>query len=125
MAVILIIDDSAFQRKRIREAVQALGHETLEAADGSEGLEIAADHEPDCIVTDLLMPVMDGIEVLETLYEQGSKVPVIVVTADVQDSTAQQCIELGAKALLNKPPEREDLDNAIHHVLSLNKGALL
>ncbi len=124
MALILIIDDSSFQRKRIREAVQALGHEVLDAANGAEGLEMVAAHALDCVVTDLLMPVMDGIELLEALYEQGSNVPVIVVTADVQDSTAEQCIELGAKAVINKPPAREELDNTINHVLSLNKEAL-
>ncbi len=125
IAVILIIDDSAFQHKRIREAVNAVGYATLEAANGAEGLEVAKAHDLDCILTDLLMPVMDGIEVLENLRDRGSQVPVIVITADIQDSTAEQCCPLGAKAILNKPPEPDELCNVLHDVLGLNQGATL
>jgi CheY-like chemotaxis protein len=117
MAVILIIDDSAFTRKRIRDMVKAVGHETLEAANGREGLAMTAAHAPDCILTDLLMPEMDGIEVLEALRKGGSEIPVIVLTADIQESTHARCLALGAKAVMNKPPKQDVLHNTIAEML--------
>lgn len=117
MALILIIDDSSFTRKRIASMVEAEGHETLEASDGRQGLEMTATHSPDCIVIDLIMPEMDGLELLKLLHNQGSKVPRIVVTADIQESVRQECLESGALAVLNKPPRKDELQNALAEAL--------
>jgi CheY-like chemotaxis protein len=124
MAVILVIDDSSFARKRIRDMVKAAGHETLEAADGRKGLAMTEAYTPDCILTDLLMPEMDGIEFLEELRQRGSKIPVIVLTADIQESTYKQCLALGAKAVLNKPPKKDALHNTIAEMLGLKEEAI-
>lgn len=113
MALILIIDDSSFTRKRIASMIKAEGHETLEASDGRQGLEMTATHSPDCIVIDLIMPEMDGLELLEVLHNQGWKIPRIVVTADIQESVRQQCLERGALAVLNKPPRKDELQNTL------------
>ena len=103
MALILIVEDSSTMRKAIRKIVKAEGHDTLEAPDGREGLEIAATHAPDCILLDLIMPEVDGLEVLKALRERGSKIPVIVLTADIQEIVRKECLELGATAFINKP----------------------
>ena len=103
MALILIVDDSLTMRRAIRKIVKAEGHDTLEAPDGREGLEIAATHTPDCILLDLIMPEVDGLEVLKALRERGSKIPVIVLTADIQEIVRKECLELGATAFINKP----------------------
>ena len=103
MALILIVDDSSTMRKAIRKIVKAEGHDTLEAPDGREGLEIAATHAPDCILLDLIMPEVDGLEVLKALRERGSKIPVVVLTADIQEIVRKECLELGATAFINKP----------------------
>jgi chemotaxis protein CheC len=121
MASILIIDDSAFMRGRISQAVKIDGHEVMEAGDGLKGLELANTHKPDCIILDLIMPAMDGFKILETLHEQGSTIPVIVVTADIQSSVQKQCLALGAAALLNKPPQQRELVKALREVLSTQK----
>ena len=68
MVQILIIDDSTFQRRRVRQAVEAAGYDLLEATNGHEGLEIAVTAMPDCILLDLLMPDMRGEEVLQILH---------------------------------------------------------
>ena len=73
MAKIVIIDDSNFQRKIITKFVKAEGHETYEVANGKIGLELIATHKPDIILCDLVMPEVDGYEVLRTLQEQNSK----------------------------------------------------
>lgn len=121
MASILIIDDSSFMRARIREAIKTDCHEVMEASDGLKGLAMAYAHKPDCIILDLIMPEMDGFNLLKTLHEQGSAIPVIVVTADIQVSVQKECLALGAAALINKPPQRRDLLNAVREVLSTQK----
>ncbi len=117
MALILIIDDSSFTRKRLANMIKAEGYETLEASDGRQGLEMTAAHSPDCIVIDLIMPEMDGLELLEVLNNQGSKIPRIVVTADIQETVRKECLERGALAVLNKPPKQDELQNTLAKAL--------
>ncbi len=124
MVTVLIIDDSSFFRKRIRSMVAAQGHDTLEASDGRQGLEMITLHSPDCVLMDLLMPEMDGLELLEKLRENGSQIPVIVVTSDIQETTRAQCLELGAKTILNKPPKPAEICHAIDAVVGLKGEAI-
>ena len=124
MARILIIEDSSFTRKAIARMVKAQGHEIIEAANGEEGLEKAVSNSPDCITLDLIMPGMEGIEVLESLRERGSNIPVIVISADIQEDTRKQCMQLGATAVINKPPKEEELQSTIKSVFQ-NDGVTL
>lgn len=118
MAHLLIVEDSLYQRTRTRHILEAAGHQVQQAANGREGLGLAATTRPDCILLDLIMPEMGGVEVLEALRSHGSQVPVIVVSADIQESTKQHCLELGARAFLNKPPQPDDLNAAIATALA-------
>ncbi len=118
VASILIIDDSAYIRSKIRETVMIDGHDVMEAQDGLSGLQTACTRKPDCIILDLIMPGMDGLKILKTLHSQGAKIPVIVVTADIQVSVQKRCLALGAVALLNKPPQERKLLKAVREVLS-------
>jgi len=122
MAFILIIDDSSYQRRLIRRFVEAEGHQTIEASNGREGLEMITAHAPDCVLLDLIMPESNGFELLATLQQQQSTTPVIVITADVQTSTHKQCKELGAAAVVNKPVDHESLRQVITQVLGSIKG---
>lgn len=117
MALILIVDDSSFQRSVIRNLIHAAGHETEEAENGRAGLEQVAARKPDCILTDLLMPELGGLELLETLREQGTAIPVIIITANIQGSVRRRCLELGAAAVVNKPVSQEELLPALGNVL--------
>ena len=103
MANVLIIDDSAFTRKILRDMLHAGGHETAEAKDGELGLTAIAEGAFDCVLCDLVMPNKDGFAVLESLKDKFHRPPVIVVTADIQESAKKQCLELGAVGFLNKP----------------------
>jgi CheY-like chemotaxis protein len=78
-------------------------HEIQEAANGRQGLEIIETSTPDCIVLDILMPDINGLGFLRTLQQQGIKIPVIVLTADIQETTRQECLKLGAKEVVHKP----------------------
>lgn len=122
MTRVLIIDDSSFQRKIISSILTAEDYEIISAQNGQEGLKYLAGDLPDLMVLDLLMPEMDGMEVLAEMRERGIQVPVIVLTADIQDSTKQKCIELGAARFINKPVKKDELCASVREVLGV-KGA--
>ncbi len=109
MANVLVVDDSRFSRKRVVQAVTSAGHAVIEAEDGQQGLEAIDAFSFDCVVTDNLMPVMEGMEMLRILREKGNQIPIIVCSADVQESTRTTCEELGIVGFLGKPFKQEDL----------------
>ncbi|MEG3860865.1 response regulator [Microcoleus sp. herbarium12] len=117
MGLVLIIDDAAFSRRMIRKAIEEAGHQVIEATNGQEGLDMTASESPDCIMTDLLMPEMDGFTFLKALGETNSKIPAIVLSADIQDSAKKKCQELGAFMMLKKPPKAPDIQAAIQKAL--------
>ncbi len=122
MALVLIIDDSWLQRMNIGNIIKEGGYETIEAPDGKEGINLIDSRKPDCVILDLLMPEMDGIEVLKTLGDKTKGMPVIVVTADIQSTTRQQCLELGASEIINKPPKKEYLLEVIEKHLKAEEA---
>ncbi|MDD5435281.1 MAG: response regulator [Nitrospira sp.] len=117
MALILIIDDSSYMRGKICNILKLDGHKILEADNGLKGLQMASSNSPDCILLDIIMPGMDGLKIINAMSDQHLNIPMIVVTADIQESTRKQCIELGAAAVLNKPPKEEELRSMINKVL--------
>ncbi len=121
MALALVIEDSNFQRKIIIKFLKNEGFEIIEAENGKIGLEKVAEHKPDIIFSDLVMPEVDGFEVLKTLQEQGSKIPVIVLTSDIQTPVREQCLALGAKVFLNKPFNQSQMKQALEGILEGGK----
>lgn len=117
MAKVLVVDDSNFQRKWLIKSLVKMGHETIEACDGVEGFKQVQTQELDCVITDLLMPNMNGLQLLEQMKTGGVKVPAIVVTADIQKDTKSECIRMGAKAFLNKPFKHFELEKAVNSCL--------
>ncbi|MBN2419376.1 MAG: response regulator [Deltaproteobacteria bacterium] len=113
MKKILIIDDSQFTRLNLSNFLKQNDYEIFEAENGVVGLEAVKKYSPDCILSDLLMPEMDGYGFLESLNKQGIKIPVIVLTADVQATTRKKILQAGAVGIINKPPKYPDLLNLI------------
>lgn len=109
MPKVIIADDSMFQRFTLHKIVKNAGFEVVEAKNGQECLEAVAREQPDLVLLDLNMPVRNGFDILETLQTQGSTVPVIVISADIQESSRQRCLNLGAKAVLGKPVREQPL----------------
>ena len=123
MARIVAIDDSSFQRKMLTRIVKSEGHEVFEAADGHGGLFKIATHWPDIIITDLVMPKIGGLDILEVLHNKAIRIPVIVVSADIQESTRDRCKRLGATAFINKPIKASEVLETIRDILdSLGKN---
>ncbi len=118
MSRVLITDDSLLQRRTLSAIVADAGHEVDTACNGQEAIEKIQANPPDCLLLDMLMPVMDGVQVLEQLESQGVKLPVIVLTADVQDWLKDRCLELGVKAFLNKPVKQDQLRQALETIFS-------
>ncbi len=117
MARVLLVDDSMYQRNKLRKILEAAGYEVIEGSDGEEGLSMAASGKPDCMLLDLLMPKVGGMEVLQAMRDQNLVLPVIIHTSDIQDVTRQECLALGAVAFLNKPSRDEDVLAAIAQAL--------
>lgn len=117
MSRILIVDDSLFQRRIVSAPLKANGFDVFEAVNGKEGLEKIIEVKPDLILLDILMPEKDGIQVLSELHNSQNTIPVIMLTSDVQDSTRDECLSLGARAFLNKPVKSEELLPVINSIL--------
>ena len=121
MKRILLVDDVPAVRLSIRVALEAIGHQVLEAADGKEALDLLGTQAVDLIVTDLWMPNLDGVELLKRLRASNANIRVIAISGggtrkpiDVSAALAQTW---GADAVLYKPFDNEDLVNEINRLL--------
>ena len=105
---ILIVDDEARIINFLSSKLKASGYEVLTASNGFEGLEQAQAQEPDMIILDVLMPKMDGLEMLKEL-RSFSTVPVIMLTAKGADADRIKGLQLGADDYLPKPFNPDEL----------------
>ncbi|MEH2086541.1 hybrid sensor histidine kinase/response regulator [Nostoc sp.] len=125
MNTILIIEDEPQVRGNIQEILQLSDFETLIAANGKIGLEIAQAKLPDLIICDIMMPELDGYSVLSALRKNEAtiNIPLIFVTAKAERSDFRQGMNFGADDYLTKPFTPEELLNAI--ASRLDKHALV
>lgn len=114
---VLIVDDAAFSRRMIRKYVEAEGCQVLEATNGQQALEMVQQYQPNCILTDLLMPDVDGFQLLQALREQGQGIPIAIITADIQDASRERGVELGAASFINKPVKEDQVRQTIRQLL--------
>jgi len=96
---ILVVEDDATIRGGLRDALRSEGYEVLEAADGAQGLEAGLREDPDLILLDLMLPRMDGYEVLERLRRDAVETPVLVLTARGLEADRVKGFALGADSL--------------------------
>jgi two-component system chemotaxis response regulator CheY len=118
MANIMIVDDSNYTRRTHRRILESDGHVVQEAASGLAAIEGFFVHRPDLVLLDLTMEDMSGLEVLRQLRTLQSDARVIVISADVQRSTAQIVADSGALGFLGKPVSAEGLLEAVRSVLA-------
>lgn len=102
---ILIVDDSPDNREILRRLLERDGHQVTMASDGREGLRLLQTEDFDLILLDVVMPVMDGFEVLRRMNEDPvlRHVPVVMISALDESNSAVHCIEMGAEDYLTKP----------------------
>lgn len=104
-ACILIIEDDEFSRDLVHYLLQAVGYTTLDAVDGGVGLQYALDRDPDMILCDLQMPVLNGYEVIRRLKvdPRWRQVPVIALTASSMAGDRERALAAGFDAHFTKP----------------------
>ena len=118
MACIMIADDSSYTRRTHRRILESEGYVVHEAASGLAALEGYFVHRPDIVLLDLTMEDMSGLDVLSRLREMEPSARVVVISADVQRSTAQLVTDAGALRFLGKPVSPETLLGTVRDVLA-------
>jgi FixJ family two-component response regulator len=113
VASVAIVDDEEPIRKALRRLLRASGLEAEGYASGQAFLDASAEQCPDCVVLDLHMPGMTGLQLLRKLQSVRPKIPIVIITAHDEPETREQCLAAGACAYLRKPLEDRLLLNAI------------
>ena len=108
---VLVVDDESDVLLLVKTALQAEGYRTLTASDGPDALTTAHDEKPDLILLDIMMPGMDGFEVLEKLREDDTtcQIPIIMLTGLSERERKRAAIDRGIKYYIVKPFEFQDL----------------
>ncbi len=106
---VLIVEDDQPSREIVRLACTAQNHTLIEAVNGVEGLEMARDANPDLIILDINLPGMSGLDICRRLRAEGSRVPIIMLTAKADTIDVVVGLELGADDYMTKPFEVREL----------------
>ena len=114
---ILVIDDDDATRSSLCEVLAGAGYRTQAAAGGMEGLDALASGEQDAVLLDLVMPSVDGFEVLRRYREQGGRAPVVVLSALSEAEDVVRAMRLGASDYLPKPYEVSELELVLRRAL--------
>ncbi|HXX03024.1 MAG TPA: response regulator [Xanthobacteraceae bacterium] len=117
-AVILVVDDDEVMRDLLRRVLERSGYEVVTATDGRDGVERLRRRAVDVTITDMRMPVMDGIEFIQTLVAEQPSIRIIAVSGvDDWDNYLKTARSLGAKAVLRKPVGSAELVSTVKRVL--------
>ncbi len=103
--VVLIVDDNLASRELLRSVLKHSSYDILEACDGKEALEIIVGSQPDLVLLDLEMPVLDGTSVVRRLRQDPkfASLPVLAVTADAMQGTGERVLAQGFSGYVTKP----------------------
>jgi CheY-like chemotaxis protein len=122
MAHILVVEDDVQFRQMLLDMLQQDGHQLASAGDGAQAIKLLATLRPDLIITDILMPGMDGVELIMALSKQDNATPMIAMSGGRRSITAEFNLDsaalLGVKSTLSKPFSRADLRAAIEQALA-------
>ncbi|MFQ5428492.1 MAG: HD domain-containing phosphohydrolase [Thermodesulfobacteriota bacterium] len=121
--LILVADDDIFFRAILQDLLKEMGYESVTARDGAETLKQAFSLEPDLIITDVVMPGLNGFEVTEKLKSDPRTMhtPVIIVTTLSDTDSKIKGLHAGADDFLNKPVERTELYLRVRNLLKVRK----
>jgi DNA-binding response OmpR family regulator len=122
MARILVVDDEPDILLLHRLNLEGAGHEVLLAADGMKALERIDEDQPDCVVLDVMMPVLDGWGVLEALQSRSVAPPVLVVSAKSALADVELAMSMGAQAYLAKPFNAQVLLDEVRRLVTAVNG---
>ena len=120
---ILVVDDEPASRKGLQELLTVWGYDVSAAGDGQEALERAAVRAPDLVVADLVMPGIDGLELLTRLKRDFPTTAVVFLTGQGSIETAVQAIKDGAYDYLTKPVDPTRLQLLLDRALERSAGS--
>ena len=116
---ILIIEDSAVTVSMLTARIETEGYQVISAEDGTKGLDMMRQDNPDLVILDIRMPGMDGFEVCRIAKNdlQLKKIPIIIVTTATQEKDKQKGKDLGADLYITKPYDGQQLLREIDNIL--------
>lgn len=118
MTTVLIVDDSIVCQRAAGACVQAIGCEVRYASDGCDALESVNQEKPDIVLTDVQMPNMDGLELVERLRDEYPQMPVILMTGFGSEEVAARALRAGASSYVPKENLSKGLNEAFRSVMS-------
>lgn len=106
---VLIVDDARFMRAVLRDILQGLGFQVLEAESGAQALEVYKAQRPDLVTMDIVLPDTDGISALKRIIEADPNAKVVMVSALGQRQLIAEALKAGAKDFIIKPFRRDQV----------------
>lgn len=100
---ILVVDDAMFMRSKLKNILKEIDCDVIEAGNGEEGCRLFESLQPDLVILDISMPIMNGIDALEQMIKTNPQIPIIMCSAIGQESQVVNAINLGAKEFITKP----------------------
>lgn len=118
---VLVVDDNADLRLYVSRILQQAGYEVVLARDGAEGFRAAETHRPNLILTDLMMPMVSGLEMIQQLRQHPllRGIPIVLLTAKADEDTRIEGVEQGADAYLSKPFNERELLAEVRNLIAL------
>jgi FixJ family two-component response regulator len=120
---VFIIDDDRGMRQSIQDLVESVGLRAESFASGEEFLRRKPTHDPSCLVLDVRLPQMSGLDFQRQLAETGVEIPIIFVTAHGDVPMSVRALKSGAVEFLTKPFRDQDLLDAIHQAVQRDRAA--
>jgi CheY-like chemotaxis protein len=120
MAKILLNDDDPTIQKLFSKFLTSLGHEITQAVNGKDGMRMLQETQPDLVITDIMMPEMDGLEILMQLRNTNNSVPVIAISGGMRAlpvNFLHQAKLFGARYVFEKPVPLDVLRNTVNELL--------
>ena len=120
MTRIIVIDDDVQIRVLLKEILQQEGYEVVDAPDGLEGVRLYRENPADLVITDIIMPEKEGLEIIRELRTDFPEVKIMAISGGGRigpEPYLQIAERLGAKSILTKPIERDELIGAVREAL--------
>ena len=121
MSKVLLVDDEHGIRETLGLFLERDGHQVSTAADASEAIKILGSDSFDVVVSDIILPQISGVELLEKIRHAAPNTKVILITGEPTVSTAAQAVRMGAFDYLSKPISREDISKAVKSAIRMKK----
>jgi CheY-like chemotaxis protein len=115
---VLLVEDAPFLRYAFGRLLRMSGFDVREANDGREALDCLAEFHPDLVLTDLMMPVMDGVELIRRIHAEPetATLPIVAITADATEQAERQARQAGAVDVITKPIDLPSLLERLHRL---------